>query len=116
MNITGRFMKAWKVEKSANYTKVDLGDSRKNKEGTYDKFTWFGVMFVGDAHKLNIAEGDTVEIVSGQIYQEKYQDKWYTRITVFDAVVTKNEKKEKKEEDFSFGSFEAIDDEESLPF
>jgi hypothetical protein len=116
MNITGKYLKAWKVEKNANYTKVDLGDSRKNKEGTYDKFTWFGVMFVGDAHKLSIAEGDTVEVVSGQIYQEKYQDKWYTRVTVFDAVVTKNEKKEKKEEDFSFGSFEAIENEELLPF
>ena len=50
MNISGKYLKAWKVEKKDNYTKVDLGDSRKNKEGTYDKFTWFGAMFVGDDH------------------------------------------------------------------
>jgi hypothetical protein len=107
MNISGKYLKAWKVEKKDNYTKVDLGDSRKNKEGTYDKFTWFGAMFVGDAHKLDIQEGDTVEVTSGQVYQEKYQDKWYTRLIVFGATVDKKEKK--ADDDFSFGSFEELD-------
>lgn len=75
-NFSGKRFKVWKVEKFDKFTKVDLGDSRKNKDGTYDKFTWFGVMLVGDAHKLGVSKDDVIEVTSAQIYQEKYNDRW----------------------------------------
>jgi len=106
MNISGKYLKVWKAEHKGTYTRVDLGDSRKNKEGTYDKFTWFGCMLVGEANKLNVEEGDTLEITSGQIYMEKYNDKWSPRITVFDGNVTKKDKK--ADDDFSFGDFDDV--------
>lgn len=88
MNISGKFLKVWEVEDKGSLKLVNLGDSRKNRDGSYDKWTWFKCAFVGKAKDLPIKKGDTIEIVSGIIYQEKYNDKWQTRVTIFDANVT----------------------------
>ncbi|MCP4761942.1 MAG: hypothetical protein GY870_09170, partial [archaeon] len=64
---------------------VDLGDSEKNKDGTYNNFTWFRCLFVSGAAQLQINEKDTIEIKSGKITMEKYNDKWSPKIVVFDA-------------------------------
>lgn len=106
-NFSGKRFKVWKSEQHDKFTKVDLGDSRKNKDGTYDNFTWFGVMLVGDAHKLGVEKDDVIEVTSAQIYQEKYNDKWGTKVTVFGANIV-GEKK--KDDDFSFGSLDESDD------
>jgi len=113
-NFSGKRFKVWKAEQHEKFTKVDLGDSRKKQDGTYENFTWFGVMLVGDAHKLGVKKDDVIEVTSAQIYQEKYQDKWYTRLIVFGATVDKKEKK--ADDDFSFGSFEEVEDDGILPF
>lgn len=89
MNITGKFLKAWKIEDKGNYKKVNIGDSRKNKDGSYDNFTWFGAMFVGKAKDIELNEKDTFEVKSGIIYQNKYNNKWYTNLVIFDIGVTK---------------------------
>ena len=35
--------KVWKVEKQNGFTKLNLGDSTKKKDGTWENFTWYGV-------------------------------------------------------------------------
>jgi len=83
MNVTGKYLKVWKVEERNGYIHLDLGDTRKDKNGEYENCTWFGCTLLGDAAKKNIKEGDKVEVKSGQIFQEKYNEKWYTKIKIF---------------------------------
>ena len=87
MNITGTYLKVWEVKNENNWKKVNLGDSRKQKDGTYQNFTWWDCSLVGNAKNVDIIKGDTVEIKSGIIYQEKYNDKYYNRITIFEIEV-----------------------------
>ena len=39
MNITGKFLKVWKVEEKNGFKKLDLGDSKKMKDGYYENWT-----------------------------------------------------------------------------
>ena len=87
MNISGKYLRAWKVEHKGNFQIVDLGDSDKNQDGTYKNFTWFRCMFVSKAAQLQINEKDTIEIKSGKITMEKYNEKWSPKVVVFDAEI-----------------------------
>ena len=88
MNINGRNLKVWKVKESpGGYTRIDLGDGKKNKDGEWSNFSWFDCMLLGDAKSVKVSEGDKVEVKNGIIYQEKYQDKWYTKVIIFDLEV-----------------------------
>ena len=88
MNISGKYLKVWKVKESpGGYTRLDLGDSKKDKSGNYVNWTWFDCMLLGDAKGVKVSEGDKVEVKNGIIYQEKYQNKWYTKIIIFDLEV-----------------------------
>jgi hypothetical protein len=98
MNITGKYMKAWKVEVKNGYTKLQLGDSSKQKDGTYVNWTWFDVTLMGKAKDVEINEGDVVEIKSGLIAKRKYNEKWYDDIKVFEIEVMQSA--EKKAETF----------------
>lgn len=93
MNITGKYLKVWKVKEQNGYTKLDLGDSQKRKDGTYDNCTWFDCTLFSDAAKKTVHEGDTIEITSGLIFQEKYNDKWYIRVKIFHMNVTPAEQR-----------------------
>ena len=88
MNITGKYLKVWKIEDKGNFKLVDLGDSDKNKDGTYNNYTWFRCLFVSKAAQLQLSEKDTIEVTSGKITMEKYQDKWSPKVVVFEANVT----------------------------
>jgi hypothetical protein len=90
MNISGKYLKVWKVEPQAKFVKLDLGDSKKNKDGGYDNWTWFGCIAVGDAKEAaeQLSSGDVIEVVSGQISQNKGKDgKYYNNIVIFDLNV-----------------------------
>ena len=87
MNITGKYLKAWKIEKKERFQLVDLGDSEKQQDGTYKNFTWYRCLFVSSAAQLQINEKDTIEVKSGIITMEKYNDKWSPKIVVFEAEV-----------------------------
>lgn len=87
MNISGKYLKAWKVDDKGSYKLVDLGDSEKNKDGTYKNFTWYRCLFVSNAAALHINEKDTIEVLSGKITMEKYNDKWNPKVVVFDVAV-----------------------------
>ena len=89
MNITGKYLKAWKIEDKGNFKLVDLGDSDKKQDGTYKNFTWFRCMFVSSAGQLQINEKDTIEIKNGKITMDKYQDKWYPKVVIFEAEIIK---------------------------
>ncbi len=84
MNCTGKYLKVWEVEDKGNVKLVNLGDSRKGKTGEYENCTWFRCLFVGDASRKQIAVDDKIEILSGQVFMEKYNEKWSPKVTVFD--------------------------------
>ena len=85
-----RFHKVWKIEIDQNGNKkVNLGDSKKNQDGTYTSWTWFFCKLVGNAKGIHLDEGDTITITSGKIEQYKAQDGTYRNsITIFDLEVT----------------------------
>ena len=114
---SGKYMKVWKVKKQNGYTKLDLGDSKKNKDGKYDSWTWFDCLLVGNAKNANVKEGDKIEVLSGQISQEKYQDKWYTRIVIFDLMVMDRpqQQPQQRQEYSGLEGFE-FDNDPSVPF
>ena len=91
MNITGKFLKVWKVQEKNGYKFLDLGDSRKNKDGEYENCTWFGCMCLSDANNVSISEGDKVEITSGVVFLEKYNDKWSPKVKIFGLNVMNTE-------------------------
>ncbi len=84
MNCSGKYLKVWEVEDKGNVKLVNLGDSRKNKQGEFENCTWFRCLFVGDASRKQIAVDDKIEILSGQVFMEKYNEKWSPKVTVFD--------------------------------
>ncbi len=86
-NFSGKYLKAWKIEDKGNFKLVDLGDSDKERDGSYKNFTWFRCLFVSNAAQLQINEKDTIEVKSGKITMEKYQDKWSPKVVVFDAEI-----------------------------
>ena len=89
MNITGKYLKVWKVKKENGFTKLDLGDSQKQKDGTYMNYTWFDCALMGKAKEFEVKEKDVIEIKSGLISQRKYKDKYYNNIIIFEAEIMK---------------------------
>ena len=87
MNISGKHLKVWKKAEQNGFTKLDLGDSKKQKDGSYANWTWFGCTLLGNAKSVDIIEGDVVEVKSGIISQRKYKDKWYNDIVIFEIEV-----------------------------
>ena len=100
MNVTGKYLKVWKKEEKNGFTKLNLGDSKKQKDGSYENWTWFGCTLLGNAKSVDIIEGDVVEVKSGIISQRKYNDKWYNDIVIFDIEVMKKSDKPQPKDDF----------------
>ena len=71
-----------KVEESNGFIKANLSDSRKKADGSWESFQWLGCSIMGNAKSVEIKEGDKIN-AEGIIYQEKYNDKWYTRVVIF---------------------------------
>lgn len=85
-----KFHKVWKVELDQNgRKKVNLGDSKKNQDGSFNNWTWFFCNLVGNAKGVHIDEGDTITIKNGKIEMYKTQSGEYKNsITIFDIEVT----------------------------
>lgn len=83
------YHKVWKIEEKNGFKKIDLGDSKKNADGSYDSFTWFGVTLAGKAKNVELNKDDTITIISGQCKKRKYNDKWYDDVVIFDLEVTR---------------------------
>ena len=100
MQITGKYLKVWKKEVKNGYTKLNLGDSKKQKDGTFKNWTWFGCSLFGKAKDVEIQEKDVVEVKSGIISQRKYKDKWYNDIIIFEIEVMKRPGNQPKQGNF----------------
>lgn len=88
MNISGKYLKVWKKTVGENYVKLDLGEGEKKYQSEeYENWTFFGCFLVGNAKNVDILEGDKVEIKSGKIKMQKYNDKWSPSITIFEIEV-----------------------------
>ena len=109
-----RYHKVWEIEDKGNYSKVKLGDSKKDKEGNYTNCTWNAIL-VGKAHQIGVSQNDTINILSGQIFQDKVGDKYYTNVTIFEIEFVNKEQKKQDETDLGF---RMLDDDESysVPF
>lgn len=85
-----KFHKVWKIEVDQNGTKkVDLGDSKKQQDGTYFNWTWKWCKLVGNAKGIQVDEGDTITIKSGKLDQYKDKDGNYRNsVTIFDFEVS----------------------------
>jgi len=115
MNITGKYLRVWKSEVKEKMVIADLGEGKKNKDGGFDNFTWFGVKFVGNCKEKaeSLEKGDTVEIVNGLISQRKWEDKWFNDIVVFDfEVMTKGNGEVVSQTTNDF----AVEDDDDLPY
>lgn len=113
-----RFHKVWEIEDKGNFSKVKLGDSKKDKDGNYTNCTWNAIL-VGKAQQENVSQNDTINIVSGQIFQDKGEDgKYYTNVTIFDLEFSNKEQKKKDDaETFDPDGFRALEDgDELIPF
>ncbi len=71
-----------KVEEKNGFIKANLSDSRKKADGTWESFQWLGCSIMWNAKSVEIKEGDKIN-AEGIIYQEKYQDKWFTKVVIF---------------------------------
>ena len=79
----GKYLKVWEIEDKGNVKIINLGDSRKDRNGAWENCTWFSCMFVGDASRKEINVNDKIEVTSGTIFMEKYNEKWSPKVTVF---------------------------------
>ena len=90
-NITSKFSKVWKVEVKEKVVLLDLGESKKNQDGTYDNWTHFRCACLGGCldKARTLGEGDTIEITSGGFGKQKSEKdgKWYDNILIFDFEV-----------------------------
>ena len=111
-----RFHKVWEVKNQNGFTKVNLGDSKKNKDGGYDNFTWFDCLLVGNAKNVQLNKGDTITVVSGQITKRKYNGKFYDDMVIFELEVTKRAEVNPVQSDSGLGDFQALEDDDSIPF
>ena len=105
-----RYHKVWEVKEENGIKKVNLGDSKKNKDGSWDNWTWFDCMLVGDAKKVEINKGDTITINSGQVQKRKYKGKYYDNVVLFNIEVTD------KSDEIDPGDFESVEEDDSIPF
>lgn len=84
-----RYHKVWEVKIDNGFKKINLSDSRKLKDDTFENWTWFDVALVGNAKNVHLEKGDTITIISGQVQKRKYNDKYYDNVVIFDLEVTK---------------------------
>ena len=88
-----RFHKVWEVEKDDyGNTKLNLGDSKKNQDGTYTNWSWFGCKLVGNAKQFRVSKGDTINIKSGVIEMRQCSDGVYRPfVVIFDIEHSSNQ-------------------------
>ena len=106
MNISGKYLKVWDIKENNGYRKLNLGDSKKLKDDSYENWTWFDCLLVGKAKDIPVNKDDVIEVTSGLISKRKYNDKFYDDIVIFEFNVTKSA---------GAGNSEPVED-DSLPF
>ena len=112
-NITGRWIKIWKVEVKEKMVVCDVSTSDKQHDGTYKNSNYYGVKFVGkcfdDAKSLN--KGDSIEIINGKIGKREWEKKYFDDVVVFAFKL-----EEGKSNDSGFTPVDDPDINNGLPF
>lgn len=110
-----RYHKVWEIQDNDNFKKIRFGDGKKDKDGVWQNCTWNGII-VGKGKDVLIQEGDVFTINSGVVFSEKYNDKWYVNVTIFDLDVTSRQEPTDEQKDY-FSDFVTGDlSDEDLPF
>jgi hypothetical protein len=101
-----RYHRIWKIEVDQNgRKKINIGDSKKNQDGTYTSWTWAFCNLVGNAKGIQIEEQDTITIVSGKIEQYKNNNGEYKNsITIFEMEVTAKGNQQNNNQSNSYGN------------
>ena len=116
MNISNsKFHKCWEAENKGNFTKIKFGDSKKNKDGTWTNCTWSGIL-VGKAHEMGLGKDDKFNIISGQVFQDKVGDKYYTNTVIFEIEFCDGVARNNIVTGTNLGDFEDINQDNELPF
>ena len=112
-----KYVRVMKVEDKGKYVKATLSTSEKKQDGSREFSSWYA-SFVGSCAEQakSLREKDTIEIVKGKLSNvyNKEKKQSYLNMTVFEF--TSSEKKDTSgiNDDFSFGNFEEVD--EDNPF
>ena len=97
------FMKIWKITAKEKYVLVNASSSEKIEDG-YKNSNW-NLRLVGKAKKINVKEGDRIEITSAKIENifDKENNKNWLTVVVFDFInQTEDDVKVEDDDDFPF--------------
>ena len=111
INFKEVYFTVWEMEDKGNYLKTKLSSSKKDKKtDKYVNSNWFA-SFVGEANTKGkgLNKGDRIK-ANGGVSCEKYEDKYPTRVVVFDFEILESKPKNDIPEGFT-----QIED-DSLPF
>ena len=111
-----RYHKVWKITNEKGMKKIDLGDSKKNQDGTYENWTWFGCLLVGEAKNVELHEKDTITINAAQVQKRKYKDKYYDNVVIFNLEVTESANQDGEENDITEDDVFEPTDNEDMPW
>jgi len=100
--------KVWKVDKKEKYTALNISTGDKQQDGGYKNSSW-NCRLVGQAHDVEVSEGDRIVINSAKIENiyDKEKKKNWLNIIVFDLDVQADNDGFKKIDE---------DDDDALPF
>lgn len=100
-NFSGKYFKVWKVEPQEKYVKMDISEGKKDRDGNWSNWSWFGTRFVGQCKDLalEVNVGDTIEVTNGLIEQYKKKDGgWGTQVVVFEFDIVNRQTQQEQEE------------------
>lgn len=100
LNVSGKFLKVWKVKVNEKSVMVNLGSSNKQQDGSYVNSSW-NAMFVGKAlaGAKSLVVGDVINTTSAIIENvyDKEKKVTYLILKVFEFTKQNEEVKEVKE-------------------
>lgn len=75
----------YKATQKGNMVTASMQTGKKNQDGTWENM-WWNVKFVGKTKSDILSAGDKtkIKIISGNVETNKYNDKIYTNVIIFD--------------------------------
>ena len=117
LNITGKYITVWQPEDKGKYVQANISTSKKNQDGGYQSMNW-RARFVGKCKDTaaQLKDKDRIEITNGLIennYVKETKTLW-VNVVVFDFELM--DSKPKTDNEPNLDEFQAIDDDEDIPF
>ena len=125
LNITGKYITVFQVEDKEKYIQANLSTGKKDRDGNWTNMSW-RARFVGKCKDKasQLKDKDKIEITNGLIennYVKETKTLW-VNVVVFDFDLMSTEQQSNKsdvkqeENDVNLDEFQALDDDEDLPF